>query len=138
MPPAGSPPQSHGSGPQPSTRFECPAKRGSAEGGSQRSKAGTQWRMLGFSLVERLVEFIQPAFLVAGYAIVAGAVLLERSILLGLIIPGDIILALGGVYAARGQLNVVLVIVIGSLAAIAGESIGYWLGRKYGLRLIRR
>jgi membrane protein DedA with SNARE-associated domain len=94
--------------------------------------------MLGFSLVERLVELIQPAFLVAGYAIVAGAVLLERSILLGLIIPGDIILALGGVYAARGQLNVVLVIVIGSLAAIAGESVGFWLGRRYGMRLIRR
>jgi undecaprenyl-diphosphatase len=94
--------------------------------------------MLGFSLVQRLVDFIEPAFLTAGYAIVAAAVLLERSILLGLIIPGDIILALGGVYASQGKLNVVLVIVIGTIAAITGESIGYWLGRKYGMRLIRR
>jgi membrane-associated protein len=94
--------------------------------------------MLGFSLVQRLVDFIEPAFLTAGYAIVAAAVLLERSILLGLIIPGDIILALGGVYASQGNLNIVLVIVIGTVAAITGESTGYWLGRKYGMRLIRR
>jgi membrane-associated protein len=94
--------------------------------------------VLGFSLVERIVDFIEPAFLTAGYAIIALAVLLERSILLGLIIPGDVILALGGVYAARGNLNVVVVILVGSVAAMAGESTGFWLGRKFGVRLIRR
>ena len=42
-----------------------------------------------------------PVFQAAGYWIVAGAVVLERSIFIGLIIPGDVILALGGIYAAR-------------------------------------
>ena len=94
--------------------------------------------VLGFSLAEKIVEWLQPAFNSAGYAIVAGAVLAERSIFLGLIVPGDLILALGGVYASRGRVELWLVIVIGILAATAGESIGYWLGRRYGGGLIAR
>ena len=94
--------------------------------------------MIALTLIERLVEWIQPAFLVAGYAIIVVGVLLERSIFVGLVIPGDVILALGGVYAARGRLTIAWVIVLGTLAAIAGESIGYWLGRRYGRALIRR
>src|SRR5207248_7761421 len=64
--------------------------------------------------------------------------LAERSILLGLFVPGDVILALGGVYAARGDLELWAVILIGTAAAICGESIGYWLGRRYGVGLIGR
>jgi membrane-associated protein len=94
--------------------------------------------VVALSLVERIVEWIEPAFLVAGYFIILGGVLLERSVFIGLIIPGDVILALGGIYAARGEMTLVWVIVFGTLAAIAGESIGYWLGRKYGRGLIRR
>lgn len=94
--------------------------------------------MLGLSLVERIVHWIQPAFLAAGYLIIAGGVLMERSIFIGLIIPGDIILALGGVYSAQHKMSLVWVIVIGTLAAIAGESIGFWLGRRFGIRLLRR
>ncbi len=94
--------------------------------------------MIALSLVERIVEWIEPAFLVAGYFIILGGVLLERSIFIGLIIPGDVILALGGIYAARGEMTLAWVIILGTLAAIAGESIGYWLGRKYGRGLIRR
>ena len=94
--------------------------------------------MIGLSLVERLVHWIEPAFLTAGYFIIAGGVLMERSIFIGLIIPGDIILALGGVYAAQHKMNLVAVIVIGTLAAVSGESIGFWLGRRFGIRVLRR
>jgi membrane-associated protein len=92
---------------------------------------------LALSLVERLVQWVEPAFLVAGYAIIAGGVLLERSVFIGLIVPGDVILALGGVYASEGKLNLIAVIVIGTLAAITGESIGFWLGHRYGAGLVR-
>ena len=83
------------------------------------------------------MTWMQPAFIVAGYEIIALAVLLERSIFIGLIIPGDIILALGGVYASEGRLNLAVVILIGIVAALSGESLGYLLGRRLGLRLIR-
>jgi membrane-associated protein len=93
--------------------------------------------VIAFSLVEKIVEWVEPAFLVAGYAIIAGAVLMERSIFIGLIVPGDLILALGGVYSAQGKLNLVAVIAIGTVSAIAGESTGYWIGRRFGLRILR-
>jgi membrane-associated protein len=94
--------------------------------------------VLALSLVERIVNDIEPIFLAAGYYIIAAGVLMERSIFIGLIIPGDLILALGGVYASKHKMSLPLVIVIGTLAAIAGESIGFWLGRKFGVRVVRR
>lgn len=93
--------------------------------------------MLALTIIERIVDTIEPAFLTAGYLIIAVAVLLERSVFVGLLVPGDVILALGGVYASRGRMNVVVVILVGIVAAISGESIGYWLGRKYGARLVK-
>ena len=100
--------------------------------------------MLGFSIAEKIVRWMQPAFASAGYAIVAAGVLAERSMFIGLIVPGDVILALGGVYASTGKLQLWLVIVIGTVAATIGESAGYWIGRRFGrpfvakIPLIRR
>lgn len=94
--------------------------------------------VLALSLVERIVSEIEPIFLAAGYYIIAAGVLMERSVFIGLIIPGDLILALGGVYASQGKMSLPIVIVIGTLSAITGESIGFWLGRKFGVRLVRR
>ena len=94
--------------------------------------------MLALTLVERIVSVIEPYFLAAGYLIIAGGVLMERSVFIGLIIPGDFILALGGVYASQHKMDLAGVIVVGCLAAICGESIGFWLGRKFGVRLVRR
>jgi membrane-associated protein len=90
------------------------------------------------AIVEQLVKWIAPAYTAAGYAIVAAGVLAERSILIGLFVPGDVILALGGIYAGRGHLDLWAVVAIGTVAAICGESIGYWLGRRFGLSLLRR
>lgn len=90
------------------------------------------------ALLEEIVQRVGPVFQAAGYWIVAGAVALERSIFIGLIIPGDVVLALGGIYAAREELSLPWVIATATLAAIVGESVGYWLGRKYGVGLISR
>jgi len=90
------------------------------------------------SFVEQIIKAIAPAYTSVGYLIVAAGVMAERSILVGLFVPGDVILALGGVYAARGDLELWAVILIGTVAAIIGESTGYWLGRRYGKGLIKR
>jgi membrane-associated protein len=91
-----------------------------------------------FGVVKQIIRWVGPVFTTAGYPVIAGAVVLERSMFLGLIVPGDVILALGGVYAGRHQLDLAAVIVIGAFAAIVGESLGYWLGRRYGRALIQR
>jgi membrane-associated protein len=93
--------------------------------------------VLALSLLERIVSDIEPYFLAAGYVIIAAGVLMERSIFIGLIIPGDLILALGGVYSSQHKMSLAGVIVVGCVAAICGESIGFWLGRKFGVRVVR-
>jgi membrane protein DedA with SNARE-associated domain len=94
--------------------------------------------VIGLTVVEQVVDWIQPVFVTAGYYIIAGAVLAERSIFIGLVVPGDLILALGGVYASKGKLSLVLVVIIGIVAASLGESAGYWIGRRYGMGVIKR
>lgn len=84
------------------------------------------------ALIEEIVNWIGPVFGVAGYPIIGVAVLLERSIFVGLVMPGDVLLALGGVYASRGDLDLGWVMGLAGTAAIVGESAGFWLGRRYG------
>ncbi|WP_091234328.1 DedA family protein [Microbacterium sp. 3J1] len=64
--------------------------------------------------------------------LVAGlAVMLETSILIGLIVPGDtiVIIASMGVSGIVEGVAMVLAVVVG---ALIGESIGFWLGRWLG------
>lgn len=91
------------------------------------------------AFLEEILDWIAPVFQgAAGYALVWGAVLLERSILIGLVVPGDVVLATGGIFASRGELSLTWVIVLAAGAAMIGESVGYWLGRRYGIALLRR
>lgn len=72
-----------------------------------------------------------------GYLVIAGLIFLDRGAFTGIALPGELFLALGGIYAGRGSLSVVLVIVIGALAGLLGEIVSYWLGRLYGVRITR-
>jgi membrane protein DedA with SNARE-associated domain len=56
----------------------------------------------------------------------------------GLPIPEETVLALGGFLAQRGELHLPTVIAVGVLAAIAGDNLGYWLGRRYGREALAR
>ena len=56
----------------------------------------------------------------------------------GLWLPGETALIAAGVYAAKGHLSIVSLIVVAAAAAIIGDNIGYWLGREGGRRLIYR
>jgi membrane-associated protein len=72
-----------------------------------------------------------------GYLATAVLVFLDRGAFTGLVLPGELFLALGGVYAGRGDLSVVLVISVGALAGLLGETVSYWIGRRYGIRITR-
>jgi membrane-associated protein len=90
-------------------------------------------------LITEIVDWVGPVFQGAlGYTIIAVVVLMERALFLSLLVPGDLVLALGGVYAARGELDLTMVIVLGAVAGLVSESIGFWLGDRYGAGLIER
>jgi membrane-associated protein len=90
------------------------------------------------ALVVQIVEWLRPAFETFGYAIVSAGVFLESAALIGLIAPGDIILAVGGAYAAEGTLSLPIVLACAVCFGWLGETTGYLIGRRYGDALVRR
>ena len=52
----------------------------------------------------------------------------------GFFLPGDSLLLTAGLLAAQGKLDLATLVVILSVAAILGDSVGYWFGNKTGPR----
>lgn len=73
-----------------------------------------------------------------GYASIALILFAESGVLVGIFLPGDSLLFAAGLLASSGILNIFILIILGTLAAILGDSIGYWFGAKVGLRLFAR
>jgi membrane protein DedA with SNARE-associated domain len=70
-----------------------------------------------------------------GYLAVGGLVFLEDF---GVPVPGETVMIAAAVYAGAGRLNLVTVIVIALVAAIAGDNVGYAIGHFGGHRLLDR
>ena len=82
-----------------------------------------------------LENIIRHALTHYGYWAVLGALLGENA---GLPLPGETALMFAAFLAHKTQaLQIVWVIVIGTAAAITGDNLGFFLGRKLGNRLIR-
>src|SRR2546425_8041849 len=73
-----------------------------------------------------------------GYTVLTGIVFCETGIMLGFFLPGDSLLVTAGVFAANGDLNIVWLNASLMLAAITGDSVGYWIGLKGGQKLYSR
>lgn len=69
------------------------------------------------------------------YAVVAAVVFAETALLVGLVLPGETVLVLASVLAARGNVSWLLLGIVGLLAAVGGDTTGYLLGRQLGPRL---
>ena len=70
-----------------------------------------------------------------GYLALGGLIFVEDF---GVPAPGESILIAASVYAGAGRLNIVAVGVIAVLAAVAGDNIGYAIGRYGGHALVVR
>jgi membrane-associated protein len=55
---------------------------------------------------------------------------------MGIPLPGETALIAGGILASEGHLSIELVILVAAGAAIVGDNVGFWLGRKGGRRLL--
>ncbi|MEA2901105.1 MAG: rane-associated protein [Actinomycetota bacterium] len=62
----------------------------------------------------------------------------ESGLLFGFFLPGDSLLFTAGLLASQGALNFPLIVVGCAVAAIAGDQVGYVIGRKAGPALFRR
>jgi membrane-associated protein len=62
----------------------------------------------------------------------------EASIFVGVVVPGEIGVILGGVLANQHKLALAAVLAAGIVGAILGDSIGYWIGERWGERMLRK
>ncbi len=83
--------------------------------------------MLPFDLKD-LIEAV-------GYVGLFAIVFAESGLFFGFFLPGDSLLFTAGFIASQGVFNLPLLMVLLSIAAITGDSVGYWTGEKFGRRL---
>jgi len=73
-----------------------------------------------------------------GYLIVFVISVLESLPLVGLFIPGAVIVVLGGFLAKNGLLDIGDLIIFASTGALIGDVTGYFIGRRYGYDFLFR
>lgn len=74
----------------------------------------------------------------AGYLGLFGIVFAESGLFFGFFFPGDSLLLTAGLLASRGYLNLLTLIPLCIIAAIGGDSVGYWMGKKFGRKLFQK
>lgn len=62
----------------------------------------------------------------------------ETGLFFGFFFPGDSLLFTAGLLASQGIFSIYALIFFCILAAILGDSVGYWSGKKYGRKLFER
>src|ERR1700674_5924927 len=73
-----------------------------------------------------------------GTLLVCAIVFVETGMFVGFFLPGDSLLVTAGVFAAAGHLRVGMLLSFVTLCAIAGDQVGYFIGRKAGQNLYNR
>jgi membrane-associated protein len=75
---------------------------------------------------------------VGGLTAMTAIVFAETGLMIGFFLPGDSLLVTAGVFASAGKLNVWHLIGLLSVAAVVGDTVGYWFGRRVGAALFTR
>ncbi len=91
---------------------------------------------------DSLQHLIDPVKLLreGGFYVLLFVVFAETGLFFGFFLPGDYLLFMAGMFVATNKLDVSIYILIAGLitAAIAGNFVGYWFGRKTGPVLYHR
>jgi len=108
---------------------------------AKRSGGECEGRNAMLQLLKGLFHFlydVQGLIQWGGTLLVCVIVFIETGFFVGFFLPGDSLLVTAGVFAAAGHLPLAALLPLVSLCAIAGDQLGYWIGRKAGRALYRR
>lgn len=73
-----------------------------------------------------------------GFLGILAIVFAESGLLFGFFLPGDSLLFTAGLLASQGFSNIALLMIGCSVAAVAGDQVGYVIGRRAGPALFKR
>lgn len=86
-----------------------------------------------------MIGFDLPSLIEAGgILLVAAIVFAESGLLIGFFLPGDSLLFTAGLLASQGHMNIYVLVAAVTLAAIIGDSTGYYIGSHAGKRLFKK
>jgi membrane-associated protein len=66
------------------------------------------------------------------YTLLTIFVFAETGMLVGFFLPGDSLLVTAGIFASRGDLNIIVLVALLIPATLIGDSLGYLIGKKVG------
>jgi membrane-associated protein len=66
------------------------------------------------------------------YIVVAGVVFGESSAMLGVVLPGELVLLAGGTVTALGHASLTVLMISAAIGAVTGDAVGYVHGRRLG------
>jgi len=72
---------------------------------------------------------------IVGYPGIIAIVFAESGLFFGFFLPGDSLLVTTGLLASQGYFDILFLLIFLPLAAIAGDSVGYWFGKKVGPKI---
>ena len=90
------------------------------------------------SFTRALLDFLRENVGRWGYPFLVVVTFLETSAFLGLVAPGEATVVVCGLLASQGPLDLGWVIALSILGAYAGDTTGYWIGRRFGTRVLER
>ena len=85
-------------------------------------------------IVGWLIELVQSVDPALRTSLAGLAIMLETSVLIGLVVPGDTIVITAAM-GVRDPIDGVILAVVVIIGALIGESIGFWLGRWLGPKI---
>ena len=85
-----------------------------------------------------MIDWMLNTFGVYVYVALFFVIFAETGLAVGFFLPGDSLLVVAGLFAAAGKLNLWLMLVLLIIAAIVGDAVGYYSGRKVGPAIFSR
>lgn len=87
-----------------------------------------------------MFDFLDAAAIVRGAGLIGiwAIIFAESGLLIGFFLPGDTLLFTAGYLASLGYLPLSYLILGCFLAAVVGDNVGYWFGKKVGPRIFTR